>query len=87
MGQLDAGVERRFTLPRASSLRVRLQAYNLTNTRSLADPVRVLSSPLFGQPASLMSLMFGTGRPTSGISPAFQSGGPRTMEVSLSWIF
>jgi hypothetical protein len=87
MGQLDAAVERRFTLPHASSLRVRLQAYNVTNTRSLADPVRVLNSPLFGQPASLMSLMFGTGRPTSGISPAFQSGGPRTMEVSLSWIF
>jgi len=87
LGQLDAGIERKFTLPGASSLHLRVQTYNVTNARALADPVRVLTSPLFGQPASLVSLMFGTGRPTSGVTPAFQSGGPRTAELSLSWIF
>ena len=87
LGQFDAAIERKFTLPGESSLHFRVQAYNVTNTRALADPVRVLTNPLFGQPASLMSLMFGTGRPTSGVTPAFQSGGPRTTELSLSWIF
>jgi hypothetical protein len=87
MGQLDAALERRFILPGDSALRLRVQTYNVANTRALADPVRVLTNPLFGERASLMSLMFGTGRPTSGITPAFQSGGPRTIELGLSWVF
>jgi len=87
MGQFDAAVERTFSLRRSSTLHLRAQAYNVTGSRSLADPVRVLANPLFGQPVSLMSLMFGAGRPTSGITPAFQSGGPRTVELSLRWSF
>jgi hypothetical protein len=87
MGQLDAALERTFTVSRSSRLDLRAQVYNLMNNRSFADPVRILNSPLFGQPASLTSLMFGTGRPTSGLTPAFQSGGPRTLELSLSWSF
>jgi hypothetical protein len=86
MTQLDASLERRWSLPR-SSLHLRVQAYNVTNNHSFADPVRALSSPLFGQPASLMSLMFGTGRPMSGLTPAFQSGGPRTLEIAVRWSF
>jgi hypothetical protein len=87
LAQLDAAVERKFKLAHSSVLRVRLQAYNITNAATLGDPVRVLASPLFGQPVSMMNLMLGTGRPISGITPAFQPGGPRTFEVSLSWAF
>jgi hypothetical protein len=85
--QADASVERRFNLRNDSTLHVRLQVYNLTNTPALGDPVRVLSSSLFGQPISTMGMMLGTGRPGSGLTPAFQMGGPRTVELSLSWKF
>jgi hypothetical protein len=85
--QVDAAVERRFTLPNRSMLHVRLQAYNLSNTTIFGDPIRVLSSPLFGRSSSLGNLMLGTGRPSSGLTPAFQTGGPRTLEVSLGWKF
>jgi hypothetical protein len=87
LAQVDLGVERRFDLSDSSSLRVGVRAYNATWARAFGDPVRVLASPLFGQPVSMSSLMFGTGRPISGITPAFQAGGPRTVEVSVSWIF
>lgn len=86
-GQIDAALERQFVLRGGSALRLRVQTYNVLNSLSVADPVRTLSNPLFGEPASLSSLMFGTGRPTSGITPAFQSGGPRTVEISVGWRF
>ena len=86
-GQWDAAIERKFALPSASALHFRVQMFNVLNTSAFADPIRVLSSPLFGQPASLINLMYGTGRPTSGITPAFQAGGPRTTELSVSWVF
>jgi hypothetical protein len=87
LAQVDAAIERTFLVTEATTLRVRLQSYNVTNRSAFADPVRVLSSPLFGQSVSMTSLMLGTGRPTSGISPAFQPGGPRTFEVSVSLRF
>jgi hypothetical protein len=86
-GQFDAALERRFTLPHETALHLRVSVYNVLNTQAFADPVHVLTSPLFGTPISFASLMFGTGRPTSGLTPAFQSGGPRTAELSLAWMF
>jgi hypothetical protein len=86
MAQLDAAVERKFRLA-GSDVRFRLQAYNVSNTPSLGDPVRVLTNPLFGQPVSMTNLMLGSGRPISGLAPAFQPGGPRTLEASVHWSF
>jgi hypothetical protein len=86
MAQLDAAVERKFRLAR-SDVRFRLQAYNVFNSPSLGDPVRVLTNPLFGQPVSMTNLMLGSGRPISGLAPAFQPGGPRTLEASVHWSF
>jgi hypothetical protein len=83
MAQLDTAIERQFR----SGVSVRAQVYNVTNARALADPVRTFSNPLFGESVSTMDLMFGTGRPTSGVTPAFQTGGPRTVELSLKWRF
>ena len=87
LADVDAAVERKFQLSDSSVLRLRLQAYNVTSTAALGDPVRVLTNPLFGQPVSMMNLMLGTGRPISGITPAFQSGGPRTFEASIRLSF
>jgi hypothetical protein len=85
--QLDLALERRFVLSESARLHFRAELYNLTNTINLADPVRVLASPLFGQPASLTNLMLGAGRPNSGLTPAFQSGGPRTLQLGVALRF
>jgi hypothetical protein len=85
--QLDLAVERRFVLTESARLSLRAELYNVTNTLNLADPVRVLASPLFGQSASLANLMLGAGRPNSGLTPAFQSGGPRTLQIGITLRF
>jgi hypothetical protein len=81
--QLDTSLQRRFILWEGGSLEFRADVYNLLNRAHLADPVRFLSSPLFGQPASLLNLVLGAGRPNAGLTPAFQSGGPRAVQLGL----
>jgi hypothetical protein len=82
--QLDMALERQWTLTERAQLRLRIEAYNATNRASFADPVRYVSSALFGQSTSPAGLMLGAGRPNSGLSPAFQPGGPRSLQAGFS---
>jgi hypothetical protein len=84
LAQLDLALRREFVVTEQTRLEVRLEGYNVTNWTNFADPVRILSSPLFGTSASMTNLMLGAGRPNSGLSPAFQSGGPRTVQAGLT---
>ena len=81
--QIDASLRRQFRLFTGSSLEAGVSAFNLLNHASFAGPTGYLGSPLFGQPVSMQNLMMGSGNPTNGLTPLFQSGGPRTMEISL----
>jgi hypothetical protein len=87
LAQLDLSLERRWSVTERTQLRLRLEAYNATNRATFADPVRHLSSPLFGESSALAGLMLGAGRPNSGLSPAFQPGGPRTLQAGVSLRF
>jgi predicted porin len=82
--QLDMALQKEFAAGERTRIQLRLEGYNVTNSPSFADPVRVLSSPLFGVSPSLMNLMLGSGRPNSGLAPAFQSGGARVLQVGIS---
>jgi hypothetical protein len=87
MHQVDLSLRRDFALRAARSLQFRLEAFNLLNHPNFADPVRFLSSPLFGASPSMLNLMLGTGSPGSGLTPALQSGGPRSVQVGIRWRF
>ena len=87
MYQVDLALRRRFAIRESASLELGLAAFNALNHQSPADPVRYLNNPLFGQPVSLLNLMLGTGSPRSGLTPAFQAGGPRSLEISLKLRF
>ncbi|MBK9169707.1 MAG: TonB-dependent receptor [Bryobacterales bacterium] len=87
LAQLDLALERRFALARESVLTLRVETYNLLNRAHLADPLRFMGHPLFGEPLSQANLMLGRGRPASGLSPALQPGGQRTMQVGIRWQF
>lgn len=88
MNQLDLSVRRQFRLEGAAgAIEFRADAFNALNQASLGDPVRFLSSPLFGQPASMLATMMGTGTPSSGLTPMFQTGGARSLQLSLRWRF
>jgi hypothetical protein len=85
--QFDASLRRQFRLGGASTLEWSISAFNLFNTANFANPTGYLGSPLFGLPPSMQNLMLGSGTPNAGLTPLFQSGGPRTAELSLKFTF
>jgi hypothetical protein len=87
LAQIDATLRREFALFRGLSLEVGLNVFNLLNHPAFANPVPYLSSPWFGQSTSMQNLMLGSGSPNTGLPPLFQSGGPRSAEVSFQVSF
>jgi hypothetical protein len=87
MQQFDLTLRRQFHLSDRALMALHVDAFNVFNRANLADPVRYLASPLFGQPASMLNLMLGTGTPGSGLAPALQIGGPRTLQLSARLTF
>jgi hypothetical protein len=83
MTQLDLALRREFRFGDRRSLEFRVEAFNALNEANFADPARFLVSPLFGQSASMLNLMLGTGSPGSGLAPVFQVGGARSAQVVL----
>jgi hypothetical protein len=87
MAQLDAALSRDFRINDRVSLQLRASAFNALNQANFADPVKYLDSPLFGQSASMLNMMLGTGSPGSGLSPILQTGGARSFQLSLKLRF
>ena len=83
MSQVDLALRREFRWTERRSLLLRVEAFNLLNHPNFADPARYLSSPLFGESPSTLNLMLGTGSPGSGLTPIFQTGGPRSVQLVL----
>ena len=81
--QIDMRLRRQWKLYRGSTLEGSVAAFNTLNRSFFANPVGYLGSALFGQPVSTMNLMLGSGTPTTGLTPIFQAGGPRTVELSI----
>jgi hypothetical protein len=83
MYQLDLAASRDFRLNDRASIQVRGSAFNALNHANFADPVKFLDSPLFGQSTSMLNMMLSTGTPGTGLSPILQTGGPRSLQLSL----
>jgi hypothetical protein len=87
LAELDLAVRREFKLSKESVLQLRFEGFNALNHPALADPVPFLNSPVFGQSTSMLNFMLGSGSPHSGLTPAFQIGGPRSLQMSLRFRF
>ena len=87
MGQVDLALRREFRFHDRKVVQLRLEAFNVLNQANFADPVRYLSSAVFGQSTSMLNLMLGTGSPGSGLSPILQSGGPRSLQATVRFRF
>ena len=87
MSQFDLALRREFFAGEKRSVQLRVEAFNALNHPNFGDPVKSLSSPLFGQSSSMLNMMLGTGSPGSGLAPIFQSGGARSLQVVLRFKF
>jgi hypothetical protein len=87
MSQLDLSLRRAITLSEGAAVEMRIEAFNVFNQANFSDPVRFLANPLFGEPASMLNLMLGTGTAGSGLAPMLQIGGPRSVQVALRFRF
>ena len=83
MSQLDLALSRDLRVGDRLSLQLRASAFNALNHSNFADPVKFLDSPLFGQSTSMLNMMLSTGSPGTGLSPILQTGGPRSLQLSL----
>jgi hypothetical protein len=81
--QTDLALRRDFRVREKLVLQFRVEAFNLFNRANLGDPSPVLNSATFGQSLQMLNTALGTGGPANGLTPIFQIGGPRSLQVSL----
>jgi hypothetical protein len=79
--QADFSLRREFDLREGTALQLRMEAFNLFNHPNFYNPSGVLSSSNFGRATQ----MLGSG--LSGLSPLFQIGGTRSIQVALKLLF
>jgi hypothetical protein len=87
MSQVDLAARREFRLGERRTLQFRMEAFNGLNEANFADPVRFMSSPMFGRSTSMLNLMLGSGSPGSGLAPILQTGGARSFQATLRFYF
>jgi hypothetical protein len=79
--QFDMALQRLFSIRENVKLTLRGEAFNIFNHPNFALPSADLTSPLFGQPTQML------GRGLGGISPIYQIGGPRSIQLSVKLNF
>ncbi len=76
--QADFALRRRFNLTEKLNLQVKAELFNLFNHPNFGSPVNTLSSgAAFGKPDRMLAQNLG------GLSPLYQLGGPRSVQLSL----
>jgi hypothetical protein len=75
--QIDLALDRRFALGEGPYLQLRGEAFNIFNHPNFGAPVVSLSDTSFGRSTVML------GRDLAGLSPVFQIGGPRSIQLSV----
>ena len=81
--QADVAVQRRVRIVGAASILFRVEAFNVFNTPSFSSPDNNLTSPLFGYSTQTLANALGSGGANGGLSPLYQIGGPRSIQLAL----
>ena len=87
LSQLDLAVRRQFALGESARVQVRAEVFNVFNHPNFGDPVNDLNSRLFGRSVQTLARSLGTGGVNGGLSPLYQVGGPRSVQLALRFSF
>ncbi|PYS77620.1 MAG: hypothetical protein DMF66_09190 [Acidobacteria bacterium] len=83
LSQLDLAVRRRFTITERVRLQLRAEFFNVFNHPNFGDPAGDISSRLFGRSTQTLARSLGAGGVNGGLSPLYQVGGPRSIQLAL----
>jgi hypothetical protein len=81
--QWDLAVRRQFRVTSGFSFQARVDIFNVLNHANFGSPVNYLSSPQFGQATQMLNASLGSGGQSGGLSPLYQIGGPRSVQLAL----
>jgi hypothetical protein len=81
MWQLDLALHRTVALVRSTTIETRVSAFNVLNHPNFGAIDSDLRSDTFGMPRAMLNRSLG------GTNPAYQIGGPRTLELALRLSF
>jgi hypothetical protein len=79
--QVDLSLRRRIEVWNGRHLEFRADMFNLFNHPNFADPSPFLDDPLFGESQSMLNKSFNQ------LSPLYQIGGPRSVQLGLKVLF
>jgi hypothetical protein len=81
MWQVDLALRRTFTLAGPAQATLQVNAFNAFNHPNFGNVDLRVGSATFGEARAML------GRTLGGLNPAYQMGGPRTLELSLRLSF
>jgi hypothetical protein len=85
--QADVALQRRFRLREDVGLLFRAEFFNIFNHPNFGSPIGNLSNALFGRSTQSLSGSLGSGGANGGLSPLYQIGGPRSIQLALKLQF
>jgi hypothetical protein len=85
--QLDLALSRHFPMTERMNLQFRMDVFDVFNRPTFGDPVSDLNSGLFGRSTAMFGRSLGNNVGSVGLNSAYQSGRPRTIQLSLKWQF
>ena len=85
--QADVALQRQFRMTEKLGLRFRAEFFNIFNHPNFGNPNNVLSNPLFGQSTQTVASSLGSGGANGGLSPLYQIGGPRSIQLAAKLQF
>jgi len=81
--QADVALQRRFRVAGAANVLFRIEAFNVFNTPNFASQNNNITDPLFGRSTQSLANALGSGGANGGLSPLYQLGGPRSIQLAL----
>jgi len=85
--QFDLALRRQFNLGERLKLQFKTEVFNVFNHPNFGNPNNILSSNLFGQSTQMFGRSLGNGGINGGLSPLYQIGGPRSIQLALKLNF